>query len=443
MKKLLLISILLMTDLINSACAPEGEDEMIDDTHSENESSAASEFIQSNLTRETDPQVSMDEIIPLGNDNNDFGFAFYEQIMQDEGNIIFSPLSLSLALSMALAGAETSTEQGMLQALQFSFPEEDVHSVINALLLYLEFSEEYRFGDSEGSNFQLNIANSTWGQSGFEFKQAFLDTLAQNYGAGIHKVDFISEPEFARIAINEWVEEETEEKITDLIPVGAITPLTRMVLANAIYFYGSWFHPFSESGTSAAPFTLLDGSEISVEMMKLSGKDLNFFQDDHIQAVDLPYLNTDFAMTILLPDAGAFPEVETELDRYQYSTILDDMQSESVNLHMPKFDFISDIDAKAPLIALGMEEAFDMDQADFSGITDEDELYISDVLHQAAISVDESGTEAAAATAVIIAVKGMPVEPISMVVDRPFLFFIRHVPTGSILFMGRVTNPNS
>ncbi len=415
---------------------------MTDTTTPDNESSKSSDYIQSSLARETDPQVNPDDLTSLVSGNTDFGFEFYKKVQHKEGNIIFSPISLSLALSMTLVGAETSTEQGMLQGLQFSLPEEDVHTAFNALMLTLEASEENTFRDSEGDNFQLNIANSTWGQSGYAFRNAFLDTIAKNYGAGIYKVDFVVDPEFARNAINEWVEEETEEKIKDLIPEGAINPLTRLVLANAIYFYGSWYHPFSDSDTAAAPFLLLDGSEISVDMMKLSGQNLIYAKGSNFQAVDLPYLSTDFAMTILLPEEGEFSEFEYELDRNQLSSIIEDMRSEPVNLQMPKFDFLTDIDAKEPLIELGMAEAFDMDQADFSGITEEDELFITDVLHKAAISVDETGTEAAAATAVIIGLKGMPGEPISMVIDRPFMFFIRHIPTGSILFMGRVIDPN-
>lgn len=442
MKKLILILITLVTILINTACLPEETPDMIDPPSPDTDPSADSGYVQSSLARETDPQVKPDTLSSLVNGNSDFGFAFFEQIRENEGNIIFSPMSLSLALSMTLAGAETSTEQEMLQALQFSLPAEDIHAAFNALLLKIEASEENIFRDSEGDKFQLNIANSTWGQSGFPFKDEFLDTIAQNYGAGIYNVDFITDPENARNAINEWVEKETEDKIKDLIPEGAINSLTRLVLANAIYFYGSWYHPFSESDTDEEAFQLLDGSEISVDMMKLNNENLVYVQGDDFQAVDLPYLSTDFAMTILLPDEGKFTEVESEIDRQRLVGILETMHSQPVNIQMPKFDFTSDIDAKEPLINMGMVEAFDMDHADFSGITEEDILYITDVLQKAAISVDETGTEAAAATAVIMGLKGMPDEPKSMIIDRPFIFFIRHIPSGSILFMGRVINPN-
>ena len=443
MKKLILILTLLITLVFNSACVHEETPIMIDPPSPDSDPSVASGYVQSSLARETEPQVNQADLTSLVNGNSDFGFVFYEQIRKKEGNIIFSPFSLSLALSMTLVGAESSTEQGMLQALQFPLPTEDINTAFNALLLNIEASEDNLYRDSEGDKFQLNIANSTWGQSGYAFKNEFLDRIAQNYGAGIYNVDYITDPEFARNAINGWVEEETEEKIQDLIPEGAINSLTRLVLANAIYFYGSWYHPFSDSDTSGEPFILLDGSEISVDMMRLSGENLVYTQGEKFQAVDLPYLSTDFAMTILLPNEGKFTEFESEIDRQSLATILESMHSQPVNLQMPKFDFITDVDAKEPLINMGMAEAFDMDHADFSGITEEDTLFITDVLHKAAISVDETGTEAAAATAVIIALKGMPGDPISMTTDRPFLFFIRHIPTESILFMGRVSNPNS
>lgn len=428
--------------MLITACVPEDSHDSPNTPETDSDDSDISGYVQSNLARETEPQVTSANLTSLIKGNTDFAFKFYEEIRQDEGNIIYSPLSLSLALSMTLAGAETSTEQGILEALQYAIPEEDVHAAINRLSLTLEASQEQTSKEVEGDQFQFNIANSLWGQAGYDFKASFLDIIAQNYGAGMYNVDFVAQPEFARNAINDWVEKETEDKIEDLIPEGAITTLTRLVLANAIYFNGSWFHPFTESDTTQEPFIKLDGSETLVEMMKLSGKNLSYNDGEDFKAVDLDYLSTDFAMTILLPDTGTFDSFESGLDTAKLSLILDEMKSEQVDMHMPKFDFNSSINAKKALVNMGMSEAFDMD-ADFTGITEADTLYITNVLHKAAITVDETGTEAAAATAVIIGMKGMPGEPLSMIIDRPFLFFIRHVPTGSILFMGRVINPNN
>ena len=244
------------------------------------------------------------------------------------------------------------------------------------------------------------------------------------------------------MAVNDWVAEETEDKIKDLIPKGAVNELTRLILANAIYFNGSWMHPFTESATSQEPFTLLDGTETTVDMMKMGQTGLSYVQGENFQAVSLPYLSPDFSMLMLVPDEGQFSAIESTLDADHLVSILSQMQSNQVALQMPKFDFETSTNANDALTALGMSEIFDPDTADFSGITEEEKLYVTDVLHKATITVDESGTEAAAATAVIMGIKSaIPEDPISLVIDRPFLFLIRHEPTGTILFMGRVVEP--
>ncbi len=432
----LILSIALIALVGLSACQP--TEEIID----EDNGGTTINVVKSELAREVNPQVDQNQLNDLARDNGIFALNFYDQIRTEDGNIIFSPFSLSLALTMTLAGAETSTEEGMLSALQFSLSESAVHPAFNALLLAIEKSQEQNTGDMEGDQFQLNIANSIWGQADFNFKQPFLDILAQQYGAGIFTVDYKQNPESARIAINDWVAEETEEKIRDLIPAGAIDTLTRLVLANAIYFNGSWMHPFNLNATSEAPFSKLDGSEINVDMMRLSGERLLYNRGDIFQFVTLPYMSSDFSMTLIVPNEGSFDQFERNFDYEGLSTILSSMSNERVDLEMPKFDFESTVDANDPLIALGMGDAFDPGSADFSGITDEEDLMITDVLHKATITVDEQGTEAAAATAIVVGVtSAMPEEPISLVIDRPFMFFIRHQPTNTILFMGRVIQP--
>jgi len=408
----------------------------------DSESEIEGGYIKSNLQREMSPQVDPSQIEALADANTDFALSFFDQIRQDDENIIFSPISLSLALSMALAGAEDDTKAEMMDALQLILSENEVHPAYNALLLAIEASQEETQEGNEGTNFQLNIANSIWGQAGYDFKEDFLDKLALNYGAGVYNVDYINNPEAARIAINDWVEEETEQKIKDLIPPGAVDTLTRMVLANAIYFNGSWLHPFEESATEEAPFNLLDGSQSTVDMMSLTGQSFNYGQGENYQAVQLPYLSQDFSMTLLVPDSGSLAEFEEELSSESLAPILNNMVYQPVDLQMPKFDFESTVNGKEPLYALGMVEAFDPDAANYSGITEVEKLYISDVMHKATITVDEEGTEAAAATAVIFATKSaMPEEPVLLVIDRPFLFLIQHQPTGTILFMGHVIQP--
>jgi serpin B len=403
------------------------------------------DYIKSDLVRETSSTVDLNQIMTLAEDNAAFAFAINEQINQTLGkneNFVFSPLSLSLALSMTLSGADSTTEQGMLEALHLSIPEEKIYPSFNALLLAIEQSQEMTKKGSEGSQFQINFANSIWGQAGYSFDTEFLDTLAKYYGAGVYNVDFRRNPEAAINAINAWVEDETQEKIQDLIPSGAINELTRLVLANAIYFNGSWLYPFDAKNTSQQPFKLLDGPEVTVELMKLSGKSLAYDKGENFQAVSLPYLSTDFNMMIVLPDAGKFQEFENQFSPEALKTIINEMQFVKVDLSMPKFDFESTLNANNALKALGMEEAFDVEKADFSGITQEDELMITDVLHKTTITVDEAGTEAAAASAVIVGVRSYnPEDPIVLVIDRPFQFFIMHKPTNAILFMGKVMQP--
>jgi serpin B len=427
--------------MVLTACQPVEEPEVKSPEETELPESPI-EFNNSELAREVNPDIDEEQLRTLAQDNAAFALNFYEQIRTEDGNIIFSPFSLSLALSMTLAGAETSTEEAMLSALQLTLPEEAVYPAFNALLLAIEESQTGTQGEFEGDDFQLNIANSIWGQANYDFKAAFLDILATHYGAGMYSVDYAANPEGAREAINAWVAEETEEKIKDLIPVGAIDPLTRLVLANAIYFNGSWMHPFNPSATSDAPFSTLDGDEISVDMMKLYGERFMYGAGEQYQAINLPYLSGDFVMTLIVPDQGAFVAFEADLNLGMLSEIHSGMTYQRVDLEMPKFDFESDINANNPLIALGMGPAFDPDASDFSGISDIEDLMITDVLHKATITVDEEGTEAAAATAVIVGVtSAMPEDPISLLIDRPFLFLIRHQPTNTVLFMGRVVQP--
>ena len=441
MKKII-IGIVLMSLVLMTSCSvkgtqtPEVNDDNIDNVPVEGG------LVKSDVAMETLPQVDVDQLSELATGNTTFATDFYALLKENEGNIIFSPFSISLALSMAMAGAETTTEEVMLNALRMTLPEEEVAPAFNALILAIQASEDSTTDEMEGSKFTLNIANSLWGQAGFELKAPFLDTLARYFGAGMYTVDFQQDPEAARLAVNAWVADETEDKIKDLIPEGAINELTRLILANAIYFNGSWMYPFSEGATSQESFTLLDGSDIMIDMMKMGGTNLSYLNGEDFQAVSLPYLSPEFSMLALVPDEGQFSAFESSLDTESLMEIIRQMSSTQVNLQMPKFDFETTTNANDVLGQLGMSEIFDPDAADFSGITEEDKLYVTSVLHKATITVDESGTEAAAATAVVMGIKSaMPEEPVSLVIDRPFLFLIRHEPTGTILFMGRVVEP--
>lgn len=440
MKKLL-VGVILMTLLFSAGCTAISPTETPTE---ETETVVPSEpgIQMSSIERVTVPEVTDAQMQALAGDNTDLALDFYNQIRNSDGNIIYSPFSISVALAMTMAGAEGDTETAMLDALRMSLPADMVYPAYDALLLVIENSEGDVSEVLDGSPFTLNIANSIWGQSGYAFKEPFLNTLGQYFGAGIYTVDYVQAPEAARQAINGWVEDETMDKIKDLIPEGAIDQMTRLVLANAIYFNGSWYYPFNENATRPADFNLLDGSQTEVDMMALAGEHLMYARGNGYQVVQLPYMSSDFVMTIIVPDEGNFDAIEAGLTADSYAEMTQGLEYKLVDLQMPKFDFETGLNVNDVLIALGMGEAFDPGLADFSGMTDEERLYISDVLHKATITVDESGTEAAAATAVIMkATSAMPEDALSLVLDHPFLFFIEHQPTGSILFMGRLVEP--
>ena len=299
----------------------------------------------------------------------------------------------------------------------------------------------------DDKGFRLNIANAVWGQEGYDFLEPFLDVLAESYGAGVRPMDFREAPEASRVTINDWVAERTEDRIKDLIPEGVIDRYTRMVLTNAIYFNAAWQYPFDESSTRIRPFHPLDGDAVDVPMMRTTAT-FGYTRGDGYQAVDLPYDGNELSMTILLPDAGHFREFEESVDAALVSRVLGDVQSKLVALTTPKFEFESQFRLAETLKMMGMPNAFDDKVSDFSGMDgnsclagDDPCLYIEDVIHKAFVSVDEEGTEAAAATAVVMAVPTSaepPPEPIRVSVDRPFIFLIRDRATDAILFVGRM-----
>ncbi len=400
--------------------------------------SASMNIAQSSLPRDRQPALSSDEIRDLVRGNNAFALDVYHTLRPSDSNLILSPFSVSLALAMTYAGARGRTAAQMEQVLRFPGPER-THPAFNALDLALQSSQANP--SQEQQPFRLHLANAIWAEKTHSFRQEFLDTLARYYGAGIHLADFIHQHEAARREINRWVEQQTEDRIQDLVPPRAVTPETRLVLANAIYFKADWLIPFEANRTHDAPFYLLDGSEARVKMM-VNDLYLPYAAGQGWQAVELPYVGETTAMTLIVPEKGRFSEIESTLDAATLESILNSLQPESVELGLPKFQFTSEFSLPFSLAALGMTDAFDPSLADFSGMTGERDLFISDILHKAFVAVDEKGTEAAAATAVILRVTAMlPGSNIVLTVDRPFLFLIRDTVHGQILFIGRVLHP--
>ena len=417
--------LLFVLTLVTSACAGAGTHEL-----------------RSDLARSSAPAPDAD-LRTLVTGNNAFAFDLYRTLSSADGNLFYSPYSISLALAMTHAGARDETERQMAETLGFRLPQPALHAAFNTLDLELGA----RGADDDG--FRLRIASAVWGQRGYEFLDDFLDQLAEHYGAGVMSADFQGAPEASREAINDWVAERTEDRVRDLIPPELIHPLTRMALVNAVYFNAAWALPFPESGTAPGPFHLLDGGRVEVPMMR-ANEEFLYASGDGYQVVDLPYEGYELSMTILVPDRGWFREFEQALDAELLGRAVADLHPRTVDLTMPRFEFESQFRLAETLMALGMGDAFDSARADFSGIDgrscaagDDPCLYVEDVVHQAFVSVDEAGTEAAAATAVLLRNESAGPPPVALTIDRPFIFLIRDRATGAILFIGRVLDPSA
>ena len=401
------------------------------------------QLVRADVQRDTAPQVDVTEQSALASGNTAFAFDLYRQLRAQDGNLIFSPYSISVALAMTYAGANGNTAQQMADTLHFTLPQDRLHPAFNALGLALD-SRNATYEDpvsgEEKTVIQLEIANTLWAQYGFSLKQLFLETLGLNYDAGVQQLDFEHAPEPSRQVINQWGSDETHGKIQEVVPKGAITPDTRLVLANAIYLNALWQAQFQDALTQDEPFYLLDGSQVQVKMMHQQAT-LGYASGDGYQAVDLPYMGNQFSMLVLVPDQGKLADIENTFDAARFEQIRGSVAPQMVNLGMPRFEVVAGVDLSDTLIEMGMPDAFN-GSADFSGMTD-DFLMITKVLHKAYIKVNESGTEAAAVTVVIMGKSAapMPSEAINLTIDRPFLFVLYDHETGAILFMGRVLNP--
>ena len=398
------------------------------------------ELLKSDRERITSPDVNPSEQALLVEGNSAFAFDLYQALREQEGNLFYSPHSISVALAMTYAGARSQTAEQMAATLQFLLGQERLHPAFNWLDAELASRGEGAQGkDEEG--FRLNIVNAIWGQKDYGFLPTFLDVLAENYGAGLRILDFMNETEKSRLTINDWVSDQTEERIENLIPQAVLTSGTRLVLTNAIYFNAAWEYPFDEDVTVDGDFYLRDGGQVVVPMMRQMAS-FGYADGEGYQAVELQYDGEELSMVILLPEAGQFQGFEEGLQAQQVSEIIDGLQDAQVTLTMPKFEFDSEFSLTDTLAGMGMPIAFS-GAADFSGMTGSPDLFISEVIHKAFVSLDEAGTEAAAATAVAMEESEPSGGPVEVVVDRPFIFLIRDIETGAILFVGRVLNPGA
>ncbi len=415
MKKILTIALLLLLSVTVLACGP---------------SAVLADEVKSDKSRDLSPQVSETELETLLKGNGEFALSLYNVLKEEkDGNFFYSPYCISLIMAMAYAGARGETEQQMADAMEFNLSQEELHEAFNCLALQLI---QRVSGDA---NFKLNVVNDVWGQKDYPFLKGYLDVLAENYGAGLKVLDFINDPEGARRTINDYIYEQTNNLIQDLIPEGSISIWTRLVLTNAIYFKADWKNKFKKESTRDGGFKLADGSQVTVPMMYQKGS-FKIVTTDGWKAIELPYEGDKIAMDIIVPeDLDVF---ENSMNYETINQIIASLKDDVIALTMPKFKFSSDYDLNTALTTLGMPIAFDPLLADFSGITLAQQLYINRVIHKAVVIVDEEGTEAAAAGAVIVDTVSLPQY---FTIDRPFIFLIRDLDTGTILFMGRLMNP--
>jgi serine protease inhibitor len=367
--------------------------------------------------------------------NKAFAFGLYEKLKEVEGNLFFSPYSISTALAMTYAGARGNTEKQMGTALHFTLDQKRFHPEFACLEAQLKAIQEK--GDIE-----LNIANALWAQEDYVFLREFLDLIQSNYGAVLNHVDFKRACEAARKKINAWVEQKTKDKIKDLIKPDVLNALTRLVLTNAIYFKGRWESQFKKSCTKESPFWLSIDKSVEIPMMTQK-RQFRYMESDSLQILELPYVGEELAMIVLLPrKIDGLAPLEADLSVENLNMWIGHLRKREVSVFLPKFKMTSQFRLSETLASMGMPDAF-KGNADFSGIDGTKDLFISAVIHKAFVDVTEEGTEAAAATAAIISLTSAPsAPPPTFRADHPFVFLIRDNRSGSILFVGRVINPN-
>lgn len=394
-----------------------------------------------------------EQLEELVGETNGFAVDLYRRLLADRAdeNLFASPISASVALGMTYAGARGETRGQMRSTLRYTV--DDLHETMGELQRRLDergassSDPDGEIGEDdehEGRPFQLSIANSVWGQQGYPFAESYQTTLAQQYGAELTEANFRADPSGERERINGWVADETEGTIEELLPRGSIDDLTRLVLVNAIYFLANWEQPFPEDRTKQATFTALDGTDHEVPLMGLE-REWPYVEREGARAVELPYVGGDAAMLVVLPPEGSFEAYEQEFDGNRLAELVDGLEMQEGTVRLPRFEFDTSVQLSDPLAELGMPDAFEQERADFTGMAESGEgegLYLTEAYHDAAVAVDEDGTEAAAATGAVIGDTAVPTDPFEFVADRPFLFAIRDRPTGAVLFLGRVVNPS-
>ncbi len=382
--------------------------------------------------------------------NNKFALELYAKLSSKKGNLFFSPYSISTALAMTHAGARGQTETQMAGALHFPIITKPGTELSSKLIpdrqkfasVFGKIIKDLNSRSKKGG-YELRVANALWGQEDYGFLGEFLELIKTNYGGSLNEVDFVRAAETARKSINTWVEKKTNNKIKNLIRKGVLSSMTRLVLTNAIYFKGNWAKQFKMDKTKEAPFTLANDRKVDVAMMNQTGQ-FNYMETESFQALELPYVDDELSMIILLPkEFDGLDEFEKTLTAENLSKWLGNLRNRKVIVSIPKFKMTSQFALASVLKSMGMIDAFSPN-ADFSGMNGRRDLFISAVIHKAYVDVNEEGTEAAAATAVTMKLTSVgPTRVPVFQADHPFLFLIRDNHSGSILFIGRVMNPKA
>jgi len=403
-------------------------------------------FSQSAISKEEMDSYQMVDSLVKG--NTEFALNLYAKLAKKKkaNNLFFSPYSISTALAMTYAGAKGNTARQMSKVLHFPKNQDFLHPPFGSL--QKQMSEA-----NKKTSVEIRIANALWVQKGTSFQYDFKTVLNQHYKVRPRNVDFQQDSEKARKKINDWVETETNQKIKDLLQKGSLNKMTRLVLVNAIYFKGQWANPFKKTDTKNKPFFVKRNKSVKVPMMTQKSH-FNYWENDKLQVVELPYasrgkqhkpmatqLNDSVSMIILLPKKrNGLAKLEKSLNPQALEDWLAYARAMKIKVSLPKFKINAGIELSKTLSKMGMSDAF-IDKADFSGINGKKGLSLTSVIHKAFVSVDEQGTEAAAATGVVVGVRSINPPPPIFTADHPFIFLIRHKSTGSILFMGRVVNP--
>ncbi|NOQ56134.1 MAG: serpin family protein [Nanohaloarchaea archaeon] len=374
--------------------------------------------------------------------NNQFALDLYSKYKFDDGNIFFSPYSISAAMVMTYEGARGKTSDEIQSV--FHYPKDiDVRRPA-----FADIYNEVNKGDKDC---RLITSNALWAQNNYSFDIGYFDIIKTYYGGEVIDQDFKTEPEKSRLTINDWVAEQTENKIKDLIPEGIINSDTRLVLTNAIYFKGNWDLQFDEKNTVETDFFENSEKTVKAQMMSLTGADakFNYAETDDLQILELPYVGNDLSMLVLLPKANNISIIDNILSTDKLLSLKSDLYTQRVDVYLPKFKFETKYLMSKDLIEMGMPTAFS-DYANFTGMLEQNDsniyegLKIREVIHQAFVEVNEEGTEAAAATAVVMdkSVSMRLPRIATFRADHPFIFLIQDKTTGTILFLGRVSNPD-